>query len=114
MRKKKLSDKEIADGILLEVKNTMGRIEYAHRKALKDGPKKSDAYSRMRKEGWWDEKKILDEYVVIKKKESLLPTCLRQMIVTIFEVASTNFWAKQIKDDNDTQVKIQQSKKKKQ
>ena len=112
MSKEKLSDKEIADGILVEVELTMQRIKDAHEKASKHGELKSDAYSRMQEEGWWDAKKILDEYVSVVNKKSCLPANLRQMIVVIFETASTNFWAKQIKKENDNRVKKQTKKKK--
>lgn len=102
MDKKKLSDEEIADAILEEVGFTMMRIEDAHKKASKDHELKSDAYSRMKAEGWWNAKKILNKYPIIQKKESLLPSNIRQMIVTIFELASTNFWAKQVRKESET------------
>lgn len=85
----------------MEVTNTKKRIEYEHRKAPRKGPLESDAYSRMQKEGLWDAKKILDEYISVKDKNSCLPVSLRQMIVVIFETACTNFWAKQIKKESD-------------
>ena len=110
MSKEKLSDKEIADGILVEVELTMQRIKHAHEEY--EGELKSDAYSRMQEEGWWNAKKILDEYVSVMNKKSCLPANLRQMIVVIFETASTNFWAKQIKKENDNRVKKQTKKKK--
>ena len=103
MDKQKITDKEIADGILTEVKLTMQRIHDSHEEASKSHELKSDAFSRMKNEGLWDARKILDEYLAVQKKESLLPVSLRQMVVSIFEVASTNFWAKQVKKAKDEQ-----------
>ncbi len=111
MEKQNLTDKEIADGIFTEVELTMQRIQDAHDEALTHGEFKRDAYSRMKGEGWWDARKILDEYIIIKKKESVLPVNLRLMIIAIFELASTNFWAKQIKKESDNTTKKQPKKK---
>lgn len=94
MRKKKITDEEIADGIFEEMKLSMKRVEDAHSDASKDGELKRDAYSRMKDEGLWDAKTIISEYLVIKEKKSVLPANLRQMIILLFEVASTNFWTK--------------------
>lgn len=108
---KKLSDSEIAEGIFTEVELTMQRIQNAHEKASKDHELKSDAYSRMKNAGWWEARKILDEYIKIRNKESELPAELRQMIIVIFELASTNFWAKQIKESSDNATKKQPKKR---
>lgn len=103
MSKEKITDQEIADGIFEEMKLSMKRVEDAHSDASKDGELKRDAYSCMKDEGLWDAKTIISEYLVIKEKKSVLPANLRQMIILLFEVASTNFWAKQAKKAMDEQ-----------
>ena len=98
--KKKISDKEIADGIFQEVKATMQRIENSHMMA----GLKSDYYSQMKVSGYWDARKIVAEYLLIKEKKSQLSANLRQRIAVIFSTASTNFWAKRMHDEKkDTQ-----------
>lgn len=95
MRKKKITDEEIAEGIFQEVEFTMKRFEESHKIAeTTKGPLKSDSYSQMVDNGLWDARRIVSEYLLIKKKESRYSAGIRQYIVTIFEVASTNFWAK--------------------
>ena len=102
--KKKISDKEIADGIFQEVKATMQRIENSHMMAETKGPLKSDYYSQMKVSGYWDARKIVAEYLLIKEKKSQLSANLRQRIAVIFSTASTNFWAKRMHDEKkDTQ-----------
>lgn len=94
MRKKKITDEEITEGIFQEVELTMKRIEESHEAASLKGVLKRDAYSQMRDKGLWDAKTIANQYVLISKKQSQYSVGIRQYIVTIFEVASTNFWAK--------------------
>ena len=93
----KKSDKEIADGIVIEVGNTMKRIEKAHENAGLDGELKSDAYCRMKKEGMWNAQAIIKEYLLVKKKMSCCPSAIRQMCTNIFFCASTNYWAKALR-----------------
>ncbi len=111
MSKAKITDKEIANGIFEEVGLAMERIEEAHSDEGREGPLKRDAYSRMRDAGLWDAKTIISEYLVIKEKKSALPASLRQMIILLFEVASTNFWAKQAKKEQDAKAKRKRVKK---
>ena len=111
MRKEKITDQEIADGIFEEMRLSMKRVEDAHSKAGKEHELKSDAYSRMKDEGLWDAKTIISEYLVVKEKKSALPVSLRQMIILLFETASTNFWAKQAKKEQDAKAKRKRGKK---
>lgn len=111
MSKKKITDQEIADGIFEEIKLSMKRVEDAHSDASKDGELKRDAYSRMKDEDLWDANTIISEYLVIREKKSILPASLRQMIILLFELASTNFWAKQAKKEKDAKAKRKQGKK---
>ena len=101
-------DKQIVEDLEKEVKATMKRVTAAHQKAAKKGPLKSDAYSRMKKEGLWKASFIISEYMVIKKRESRLPSELRKMIIMIFTTASTNLWAKRIHDRNN--IKAEETK----
>ena len=111
MRKEKITDQEIANGIFEEVGLSMERIEEAHSDEGREGPLKRDAYSRMRDAGLWDAKTIISEYLVIKEKKSTLPVSLRQMIILLFELASTNFWAKQAKKQMDAKGKGKRGKR---
>lgn len=94
MKSEEKLDQEIASGIFAEVKLTMQRIERSHKAA--PGPLKSDAYSQMVRSGYWDAKKIISTYLLIQKKECKASANIRNMIVTIFQAASTNFWAKKV------------------
>jgi len=106
MKSEEKLDQEIASGIFAEVKLTMQRIEYSHRAA--PVPLKSDAYSQMVRAGYWDARKIISTYLLIQKKECKASANIRSMIVTIFQAASTNFWAKKVykaekkKEDEET------------
>ena len=94
MTKEEKLDKEIASGIFQEVKLTMRRIERSHRKSPAE--LKSDAYAQMVRAGCWDDRKIISMYLLIQKKECKASANIRQMVVSIFRAASTNFWAKRI------------------
>lgn len=108
----KKTDEQIADGIVIEVRNTMRRIEESHKKADLDGELKSDSYSRMKEEGLWDAQTIINEYLLIKRKKSCYPTAIRQLCIAIFSVASTNYWAKQIKDEQSQKEHTKKKKRK--
>lgn len=108
----KKSDKEFFDGIVTEVGNTMKRIEKAHEKAGLNGDMKSDTYSWMKEEGLWNAKDIIKEYMLIKKKMSIYPSAIRQMCIYIFSCASTNYWAKQIKEERESKAKAGKNKRK--
>lgn len=99
----KKSEKQIAEDIATEVLLTMKRIEKAHNEVAHETQLKSDAYSRMKDDGMWDERKIIEEYLRIKEKKSILPAAIRQLCVAIFETASTNYWAKQIREEQCAQ-----------
>ena len=114
MRKKKITDEEIAEGIIQEVEFTMKRVEESHTNAVATkGPLKSDSYSQMVDNGLWDARRIVSEYLLIKKKESRYSVGIRQYIVTIFEVASTNFWAKKAAEQREREVASKGNRKKK-
>lgn len=104
MKSEEEFDKQIAKDLEREIKATMKRVTDAHNKAAKKGPLKSDAYSRMKKEGLWKARFIISEYMVIKKSNSKLPSELRKMIIMIFSTASTNLWAKRIYTKNKTKA----------
>lgn len=108
----KKTDEQIADGIVIEVRNTMRRIEESHKKADLDGELKSDSYSRMKEEGLWDAQTIINEYLLIKRKKSCYPAAIRQLCIAIFSVASTNCWAKQIKDEQSQKEHTKKKKRK--
>lgn len=96
MKQEDPKDKEIAEGVLGEVKSVMAFIDAQHSKAALRGPLKRDAYSQTKAAGLWDAGKIIAEYPAIRKHESRLSANVRRMVALIFESASTNFWAKRI------------------
>ena len=105
-------DKQIVEDLKKEIKATMKRVTDAHQKDAKKGPQKSDAYSRMKREGMWKASFIISEYMVIKKSESRLPSELRKMIKMIFTTASTNLWAKRIYDKNNIKAEDNEKRRK--
>ena len=106
MKQKKITDEEIADGIILEVEMLMKRIEDSHNTAeAAKGPLKSDFYTQMKHNDIWDAKRIVQEYVLITRKGSQYPSNIRRYIKEIFKMASTNFWAKRIYDKNNPKTK---------
>ncbi len=104
MKEKKISDKEIAEGIHREVELTMSRIEDSHAAAEAKGPLKSDYYTQMKAAGCWDARVIIANYLLVKEKKCRLPANMIKAVVAIFSAASTNFWAKRMHDEKkDTQ-----------